>query len=178
MPDYLEPRSLSLTHGERHITPPRITRLKFFRPTTLDVYLASHLLLLIDPAFPDPLLRSLLKESYPTLCEHARRIHLAAFPTTGSDIPIIPAQNYSIGSLIPWPTRVTKKEAPKPKSPEEIKFERMKWGWIGLATFSVVFYIAQSGIVQAVLAVAAAAQNSEDGELEIVLEAGEDDLAI
>lgn len=161
-----------MTNGELNTTPRITHRLnKSLRPTTLDVCLASHLLLLMDPPFPDPLLQSLLKESYPTLCAHARRIHLAAFPTTGSDIPLLPAQNYSLGSLIPWPARATKKETPKPKSTEEIKFERMKWGCIALATFSVVFYIARSGIVQAILV---AAKNSEEGELEIVVEAEED----
>jgi sorting and assembly machinery component 37 len=120
------------------------------RPTSLDVYVAAHILLLLDAPFPDPLLQTLLKESYPTLTAHARQIHLQALPTTGSDVPLLPAQNYTLRSLIPWSQAKTRKSKPKRRSEEDIRFDRMRWGWIALAVFSAVFYIAQSGIVQVV----------------------------
>jgi sorting and assembly machinery component 37 len=120
------------------------------RPTTIDVYIASHILLLIDAPFPDPLLQTLLKESYPTLTDHARQIHLQAFPATGSDIPLLPHQSYTLRALIPWPPAKIRKSKPKPKSEDDIRFDRMRWGWIALAAFSAVFYIAQSGLIQAV----------------------------
>lgn len=47
-------------------------------PTSLDVYLAAHILLFADPPFPDALLQVQLCESYPGLVEHARRIQEAA----------------------------------------------------------------------------------------------------
>lgn len=43
-------------------------------PTSLDVYLAAHILLLADPPFPDAVLQIQLTELYPGLIEHARRI--------------------------------------------------------------------------------------------------------
>lgn len=43
-------------------------------PTSLDVYLAAHILLLADPPFPDAVLQIQLTEAYPGLIEHARRI--------------------------------------------------------------------------------------------------------
>ncbi|KAI9570456.1 hypothetical protein HD554DRAFT_2242925, partial [Boletus coccyginus] len=43
-------------------------------PTSLDVYLAAHILLLADPPFPDAVLQVQLIEFYPGLIEHARRI--------------------------------------------------------------------------------------------------------
>lgn len=119
------------------------------RPTSLDVYLASYILLLIDAPFPDPLLQSLLTESYPTLIAHARLVQLQAFPTSGSDIPLLPPQSHTIRSLFPWPTS---RQAPKSnaKTDDEIRFQRMRWGWIALAVFSATFYIAQSGVVEVV----------------------------
>lgn len=118
------------------------------RPTTLDVYVASHILLLLDAPFPDPLLQSLLTESYPTLSAHARQIYLRAFSATGSDIPVLPPPNYIMRSLVPWPAK--QKPTLKPKSEEDVRFDRLRWGWIALVMFSAAFYIAQSGVVQAV----------------------------
>jgi sorting and assembly machinery component 37 len=132
-----------------------------YRPTTIDVYIASHILLLIDAPFPDPLLQTLLKESYPTLTAHARQIHLQAFPATGSNIPLLPSQSYTLRALIPLPPAKTRKSNPKPKSEDDIRFDRMRWGWIAVAVFSAVYYIAQSGIIQAVRNL----DNVEKGEI-------------
>jgi sorting and assembly machinery component 37 len=122
--------------------------LEIHRPTTLDICLASHILLLIDTPFPDPLLQTLLAESYPTLTAHARQVHLEALPTTGSDIPILAPQSYSLRALVPWSS--TKMRKSKPKSKEDVNFDRIGWGWIALAVFSTAWYIAQSGIIQVV----------------------------
>jgi hypothetical protein len=43
-------------------------------PTSLDVYLAAHILLLTVPPFPDAVLQIQMTEFYPGLIEHARRI--------------------------------------------------------------------------------------------------------
>jgi len=117
------------------------------RPTSLDVYVASHILLLLDAPFYDTLLQSLLTEFYPTLTAHARQIHLQAFPSTGSDIPLSLPRNIALRSLVPWPPAKALKSKPKPKSDEDINFDRMRWGWIGVALFSAAFYVAQSGII-------------------------------
>jgi sorting and assembly machinery component 37 len=141
------------------------------RPTTLDIYVASHILLLLDAPFPDLLLQSLLKESYPTLTAHARLIHLRALPTTGSDIPVRPPQGYSLGSLIPWPvTRLARKPKPKQKTAEDIRFDRLRWGWIALAAFSAALYIAQTGfrvkVVQTATLVGEENETLEEFEVE------------
>lgn len=44
-------------------------------PTLLDAVVASHVLLLIRPPFPDPLLQDLVYNSYPSLAAHANRVH-------------------------------------------------------------------------------------------------------
>lgn len=140
----------------------------------MDVYLASHLLLLMDTPFPDPLLQTLVNESYPTLCGHARRIHLSASPATGSYILILPEESYSLGSLIPsWPSlKSAKNTTPKNEKlkPDDVQFERMKWGWIALASLSALVYIAKSGIVQAVVAASRQEEFTAEEAREIVLE--------
>lgn len=146
---------------------------KICRPTTLDVYVAPYILLLLDAPFPDPLLRSLLKESYPTLTAHARRIHLRALPTTGSDIPMRPRQGYSLGSLIPWPAaRLARKSKQKKKTADDIRFDRMRWGWITLAAFSAAFYIARTDFR---LKLVPAAELVEENETLGTFEADEDE---
>jgi sorting and assembly machinery component 37 len=138
------------------------------RPTTLDVYLASHILLLLDAPFPDPLLQSLLTESYPTLTAHARQIHLQAFPTTGSNIPLLAPQNYTLRSLVPWQPAKIRKSIPKPKSEEDIWFDRMRWGWIALVVISAVVYVAQSGIVMELRDLDISDEGDEEYESRIV----------
>ncbi|KAG1877983.1 outer mitochondrial membrane transport complex protein-domain-containing protein [Suillus subalutaceus] len=117
---------------------------KFFfgeRPTTLDVYLASHVLLLLDPPFPDQLMRSILEESYPTLVEHARNVQ-----TEVSQIPrqylVVSAQKQSLLSLIPRPLS----GSPKTKSEMDevdLRFRRMRWIWLALAFGGVASYAVQ-----------------------------------
>ncbi|KZV97021.1 hypothetical protein EXIGLDRAFT_764775 [Exidia glandulosa HHB12029] len=51
------------------------------RPTSIDLLLAAHVLLLVDPPYPDPLIGTLITESYPSLAAHARLILSLAFPT-------------------------------------------------------------------------------------------------
>lgn len=43
-------------------------------PTSLDVYFAAHILLLADTPFPDAVLQIQLREFYPELVKHARRV--------------------------------------------------------------------------------------------------------
>lgn len=43
-------------------------------PTTLDVFVASHILLLTNPSLPNDLLRTFVSASYPSLHAHAQRI--------------------------------------------------------------------------------------------------------
>lgn len=118
---------------------------KFFwgeRPTTLDVYLASHILLLLDPPFPDQLMRSILEESYPTLVEHARNVQ-----TEVSQIPrqylVAPAQKQSLLSLIPRPLSNHPKTEESRMDETDLRFRRMRWMWFALAFGGVAYYVAQ-----------------------------------
>ncbi|KAG1875159.1 hypothetical protein C8R48DRAFT_691678 [Suillus tomentosus] len=118
---------------------------KFFfgeRPTTLDVYLASHILLLLDPPFPDHLMRCILEDSYPTLAEHARNVQ-----TEVSQIPrqylVAPAQKQSLLSLIPRPLTNPPKTKESRMDEADLRFRRMRWMWFALAFGGVACYVAQ-----------------------------------
>jgi sorting and assembly machinery component 37 len=107
------------------------------RPTTLDLTLASHILLLINAPLPDTLLSSLLSSSYPALISHARRVLGAAVPSAR----VLPPERYRLGALLPYPSfRSWWNEPRVPKSEEEKRFERMRWRWIGLAVVGSIGY--------------------------------------
>ncbi|KAH9180855.1 hypothetical protein EDB89DRAFT_1921520 [Lactarius sanguifluus] len=107
------------------------------RPTTLDLVLAAHVLLLVQAPLPDTLLSSLLSSSYPTLLLHARRVLAIAVPSA----PVLPPEQYSLSALIPYPSFRAWWSEPRPqKSEEEKRFEHMRWQWIGLAVLGTVGY--------------------------------------
>lgn len=91
------------------------------RPTTLDIVFAAHILLLLNPPYPDAFLQTFVNDSYPTLSSHARRTYVQAL---GSGSPersaLIPS--FSWGSLIPWPPTTRK---PVKGSPEDVHW----WWW-------------------------------------------------
>ncbi|KAJ7172280.1 hypothetical protein C8R46DRAFT_1085384 [Mycena filopes] len=110
------------------------------RLTALDVILATHVLLLIKPPFPDTLLSDLLTDSYPTLIAHAERVHARALdlPAPTQSSPTGP----SIRSLIPsLPATHRRFE----KSEEDVHYERKTWGFFSLVVGSVAMYLLTMG---------------------------------
>ncbi|KAG1772797.1 outer mitochondrial membrane transport complex protein-domain-containing protein [Suillus occidentalis] len=126
---------------------------KFFfgeRPTTLDVYLASYILLLLDPPFPDQLMRSILEESYPKLVEHARNVQTEA-SQIARQYHVAPAQKQSLLSLIPRPLSNPPKMKESQMDEADLRFRRMRWMWFALAFGGVACYVAQLWIRVTVL---------------------------
>lgn len=119
-----------------------LSELVTIRPTTLDIYLASYTLLLLDPPFPDKFMRRILEESYPTLVEHARNVK-----TEVSQIPrqylVAPAQKQSLLSLIPRPLGNPPKTKGSQMDEADLRFRRMRWMWFALAFGGVACYVAQ-----------------------------------
>lgn len=108
----------------------------------MDTVLAAHILLLLNPPYPDPFLRTLVNDSYPTLSSHARRIYAQALDSGPEPArsPII--LSFSWSSLIPWPP-TTKKQIQK--SPEDVQYDRMRWGFYGLVMGSLAAYLVVVG---------------------------------
>ncbi|KAI6109524.1 hypothetical protein F5141DRAFT_1115148 [Pisolithus sp. B1] len=95
-------------------------------PTSLDVYLAAHILLLANPPFPGSVLQILLLEKYTSL---APPYELAA--------PSKP----SVLSLFTFGRGVTKEV--KASNPDDVRFQRMRWVWVALALGAAAFNIVQ-----------------------------------
>lgn len=109
------------------------------RPSTLDIIVAAHTLLLLNPPFPDPVLKDLMIESYPSLAVHARLVLSQAFLG-----PITSPLTYHKPSTNTWsaliPTFGSNTPRPEPSELEK-EFTRMRWGWIGLAIVSTIGYL-------------------------------------
>ncbi|EIM90362.1 uncharacterized protein STEHIDRAFT_93301 [Stereum hirsutum FP-91666 SS1] len=125
------------------------------RPTSIDVFLAAHILLMLKPPFPNPFLASLLESSYPTLVSHADRVLRTAFPTLAiapaqetykTQLHMLPPETYSIRSLLPsftsWSANPAglfhRRGATEEKSEEDKRFDRMRRLWIGMAALGTV----------------------------------------
>ena len=103
------------------------------RPTTLDVMLAAHLLLLLHPSFPDPLLPPLLSGSYPTLLAHSRRVLTAAFPASSlpsEQLRILSRPKMALEDVLPFRSMWSESKVKKEKSEVEKRFDRMRWAWM------------------------------------------------
>lgn len=121
-----------------HVTLPR-------RPSTLDVIVAAHTLLLLNPPLPDTILKDLIIESYPSLAVHARLVLSQAFPDPNVS-PLI----YHKPSIDTWSALIPTfgSNSPKPElSDVEKEFTKMRWAWIGLAIVSTVGYLWMNPLV-------------------------------
>ncbi|KNZ78430.1 Metaxin-1 [Termitomyces sp. J132] len=110
------------------------------RPTTLDIVLAAHILLLLKPEYPEPSIQNLIKHTHPALASHARRVfeHISSCPE--SQLRISSTPKFVWSSLIPWPSTAWKDGL----SEEDIHFRRMRWGFYGLTLGSMAVYLAVS----------------------------------
>ena len=120
-----------------------LTLIEFDRLSSVDVIIAAHILLLVNPPLPDPLIKDLINNSYPTLASHAQRVYAQAFEERRSHIQF--ASPYSsLWALLPsWP----KGPFHSRKSPneEDVYYSRMSWGFVGLAIGSLTAYFVVVG---------------------------------
>ncbi|KAF9454643.1 hypothetical protein P691DRAFT_796183 [Macrolepiota fuliginosa MF-IS2] len=145
------------------------------RPTTLDLILAAHTLLLVTPPFPDTTIKELAVEWYTTLDDHAKRIQSIAFGSDKSTFPVHSSRN-SIWDLIPS-RRVIKatRAEDSDQNPEDAEYEKLTLGFIGLAIGSVVTYFALMG---SPIRVVVRRLDQDDGEEEDEGEEEEEEEAI
>ncbi|KAF9647567.1 hypothetical protein BDM02DRAFT_3270177 [Thelephora ganbajun] len=107
--------------------------------STLDIIVAAHSLLLLNPPFPNPVLKDLIIESYPSLAVHARLVLSRAFPD-----PTISPLTYHKSSTNTWSALIPTfgSNMPKPEPSEiEKEYTKMRWVWTGLAIVSTVGYL-------------------------------------
>jgi hypothetical protein len=104
-------------------------------PALVDVVLAAHVLLLTEPAYADPLLKTLLVESYPALVQHAERVRARAGEPPRADAVAVP----SLASLLPSATRHGEPPA------HEFAIRRWALGAAGLAGVVAVLLLRPQG---------------------------------
>ncbi|KAG6851256.1 hypothetical protein H0H93_011692 [Arthromyces matolae] len=94
-------------------------------PTSLDSILAAHILLLVEPEYPDPFLRNLIKDTFPELALHAHRVlnHVS-----DPSLRISPPPKFVWSSLIPQLSAIQKQQL----SEKSAHFRRMRWGFFGI----------------------------------------------
>ncbi|KAJ6623500.1 hypothetical protein B0H10DRAFT_1786622 [Mycena sp. CBHHK59/15] len=112
------------------------------RVSTLDIMLAAHVLLILKPPFPDKLLSNLLAESYPALVSHAETLLARSLESPAPMYGL--SRDHSVWSLLPSLSGGETRER-RTKSEEEIRHERMSWGWLSLAVGSVGLYLLTMG---------------------------------
>jgi len=143
------------------------------RPTTLDVVLASHILLLVNPPYPDPLLKSLVTDSYPELASHARSVYSIAFPSSESYPALASHEQSPLRALIPSFKFPTRSSIARPEvAVEHGGVDILTWGWIALAAVGTVGFWFLNRPSRSLLYVDPEAEEEEGEEL---LDADEDD---
>lgn len=95
----------------------------------MDLVFAAHLLLLLNPPYPDPLLGDLLKNSYPSLVDHARKIEAKTFNSVNTPISTTKSRTL-LSSTAPVQN----------KTPDEVLLARQRWGWSVFAVGAVLLF--------------------------------------
>ncbi|KIK30890.1 hypothetical protein PISMIDRAFT_124884 [Pisolithus microcarpus 441] len=108
-------------------------------PTSLDVCLAAHILLLANPPFPSSVLQILLLEKYASLVDHARRVQHEVAQSPPYELA--PPSKSSVLSLFTFGRAVTKEA--KTSNPDDVRFRRMRWAWVTLALGAAAFNVMQ-----------------------------------
>lgn len=125
-------------------------------PTTLDLLIAAHTLLLIIPPLPDTLTRELVEN---TLADHAKRIQTIAFGNDRPKLHVCSSRN-SIWNLVPS-YRTVKTVPVRERTPEDAEHEKLTWVFFGLALGSVIAYFAIMG--SPIIAVSSVLRDKADG---------------
>jgi len=138
----------------------------------LDLLIAAHVLLLIIPPLPDTFVKELTQN---TLADHAKRIQTIVL---GSDQPKLHTRSWrnSICNLVPS-YRVVKTITARERAPEDVKHEKLTWGFFGLALGSVAAYFAVMGFpIIVARSVLEDEEDEEEDEEEIDEDEGDKEL--
>ncbi|KAG6376495.1 hypothetical protein JVT61DRAFT_2488 [Boletus reticuloceps] len=129
-------------------------------PTSLDVYLAAHILLLADPPFPDAILQIQLLEYYQGLIDHARRIQaqVARVPPYEQ----FTASGSLLSSLVP--RSFSGSRAQPQVDPADIQYRRKTLVYI-LGTLAVTVAYLFTQVLPAIVSAgdSTESENDEDG---------------
>ncbi|KAG8907397.1 hypothetical protein FRB99_004422 [Tulasnella sp. 403] len=83
-------------------------------PSSLDIHLAAHILLILHAPLPNPLLKTLILESYPHLVDHALLVRTVAFPS--QPLPADAPDSPVAATFTPTPASATRLPYPPVES--------------------------------------------------------------
>ncbi|KAI0807328.1 hypothetical protein C8Q74DRAFT_1377524 [Fomes fomentarius] len=122
-------------------------------PSTLDVVFAAHTHVLLTLKFPDPLVVSVLTESYPRFIAHRDAVLAATLP----DRSLFPSTiqrswTSSLRYIIPWPRKPARRASSAfANSPElqkvEWRYKLWRWGFISASVLAAAAYLHFATIV-------------------------------
>lgn len=99
---------------------------------------------MISPPFPDTLIKELAIEWYDTIADHAKRIRNIAFES-GKPTYSVRSSRGTFWDLLPSRHSAKVQTKGSKRAPEDVEYEKLTWGFIGLALGSVVAYLAIMG---------------------------------
>ena len=124
------------------------------RPTTLDVVFAAHTHVLLSLKFPDPLVVSVLTESYPRIVAHRDAVLSSAIPDRSLLPPVVQKSwTSSLHYILPWPRTPAPRRASisASNSPEakkiEWRYRLWRWGFFGASVLAAAAYLHFATIV-------------------------------
>ncbi|KAI0709218.1 Tom37 C-terminal domain-containing protein, partial [Earliella scabrosa] len=123
-------------------------------PSTLDVVFAAHTHVLLSLKFPDPLVVSVLAESYSRFISHRDTVLSMALPDQRLFPPVAQKSwSSSLRYIVPWPRKPVQRRASAAfaNSPEvkklEWRYKLWRWGFIGASVLAAAAYLHFATIV-------------------------------
>lgn len=122
----------------------------FCRPSTLDINLAAHLLLLIRPSFPDPLIQDLVKSEYPSLVDYAERVYTTASSARQTVLRSRTTSQAVLRTFVPQialtPSNKDEHQKIINNKPEEPRFVQWRWAYFAVVVVSMAYAWRTHGI--------------------------------
>ncbi|KAF8350573.1 hypothetical protein F5887DRAFT_939941 [Amanita rubescens] len=108
------------------------------RPISLDAIVSAHVLLLLEPPYPAPVIRQLLVDSYPTLVTHARLIFAQTLGEAAPAIRLVAPLKLTWRDIVPSMLWAGKRHA---RSEDEARYDRDRRRFFGLVFGCLVGYL-------------------------------------
>lgn len=100
--------------------------------------MSAHVLLLLEPPYPAPVIRQLLVDSYPTLVTHARFMFAQTLGEAAPAIRIVAPRKLTWRDIVPSLLWARKRHA---RSEDEARYDRDRRRFFGLAFGCLVGYL-------------------------------------
>ncbi|GJJ12665.1 hypothetical protein Clacol_006909 [Clathrus columnatus] len=114
------------------------------RPSTIDLTLASRILLVCGAPLPDSIIKDMLTSSYPSLIAHAARVHALAFSASNPPPNIMEPKNLNFFQVLRGSLKNLKRHilTDHLETEEDKKFRRYRYGWYTLTALTAIGYLA------------------------------------